>query len=139
CIAGGVGGQSLPTNDSSLPNAKFRIEPLPANATDCHSVLFDCHSTSPNISPTVAREPELIAELAMAEDAPLVYLQTPSPSETYVIAADIRAFLNKRYLNQHGQYWLGYIEGDPVIERMHTEWYELPRKARAITDRYVEL
>lgn len=70
----------------------------------------------------------------------MTHPQTTAPrAELRSLRDDVRAFLGRRFSGQAGLLCLGYIDGDPSIERMREEWYELPRQARQVTDRCVQL
>jgi hypothetical protein len=74
------------------------------------------------------------------EIAPTKWPRTNTPpAELRSVADDIRACLERRFAGQAGYLCLGWIDGDPDIERMVEEWYQWPHQARQIVDRYVVL
>jgi len=61
------------------------------------------------------------------------------PAELRSLRDDIRRFLSARFSGMSGWLCLGWIDGDPDIEPMREEWFNLPAQAHQVTARAVEL
>jgi hypothetical protein len=62
-----------------------------------------------------------------------------SPVELHTLHDELRTFLTVRFAGKRAQLCVGRIDGDPKTEPLHEEFYELPRQARAVTERCIEI
>ena len=74
----------------------------------------------------------------------MTHRQTPPPENTppadhHTLRETICTFLNDRFAGQSGWLCLGWIDGDPQIEPLREEWYQMPRQAHTVTIRTLEL
>lgn len=63
----------------------------------------------------------------------------PTRPAPLVANTETAAFLDRHFAGQAGEFCLGFIDGDPRLEKMQIEWYSWPRQRSIITYRYAEL